>query len=286
MKRRTCLFCFLLFSVLPILAQSEKQEEPWSVNEATMIGAGSYNLKDTYLSPGKKMNYTGWGLRILNERMKMISWADYNVSRQQILNIDVAATDNPAGTASDFAGFVDYSLGYHYHFRIREDFKILTGASARAMAGFIYNTRNGNNPASGKADIDLNLSAIALYNLKIGSYPLTLRYQIEMPFMGVLFSPHYGQPYYEIFNLGNYSGVIRFNSFHNKFAIKNYFTVDLPVHNFTIRAGYLHSYYSTDVNGIQSHIASHSFMIGLVKEFLSFGGKRLRDKSRYRSAYY
>ena len=37
----------------------------------------------------------------------------------------------------------------------------------------------------------------------------------------------------------------------------------------------LNSSYRTDINGIQSHIISHSFMIGLVKEFISFGGKRL-----------
>ena len=39
-------------------------------------------------------------------------------------------------------------------------------------------------------------------------------------------------------------------------------------------------------NGIQSHIISHSFMIGLVKEFISFGGKRLKNTQRFRSAYY
>ena len=61
---------------------------------------------------------------------------------------------------------------------------------------------------------------------------------------------------------------------------------DFPVCNFTIRAGYLNSSYRTDVNGIQSHIISHSFMIGLVKEFISFGGKRLKNTQRFRSAYY
>ena len=34
------------------------------------------------------------------------------------------------------------------------------------------------------------------------------------------------------------------------------------------------------------HIISHSFMIGLVKEFISFGGKRLKNTQRFRSAYY
>lgn len=284
---RPILLLTLLFLclTLPLFAQGDKKNEPWSVNEGTLIGAGGYNLKDTYLSRDN-VNYTGWGLRILNERMKMTRLADYHISRQQILNIDIASTYNPAETATDFGGFIDYSFGYHYHLRPLPNLKILPGASLRGMAGFIYNTRNGNNPVSAKVDIDLNLSALAILQTKIKDYSFTLRYQVEMPVAGIMFAPHFGQSYYEIFNLGNYSGVFPFNSFHNKFAIKNYLTVDLPVGNFTVRAGYLHSYYYTDVNNIQSHIVSHSFMVGVVKEFISFGGKRLKEKQRYRSAYY
>ena len=44
-----------------------------------------------------------------------------------------------------------------------------------------------------------------------------------------------------------------------------------------MRAGYLNSMYRTDVNGIKTHVLSNSFMIGLVKEFYSFGGKRLKQ---------
>lgn len=297
MKPATCLICFFLCLAWPMYAQSEAatepsafpalSEAPWSVNDATLLGAGGYRLMDTYLSPGKKLDYKGWGLRILNERMKMTRLADYRISRQQLISVDIASTDNPASTATDFAGFADYSLGYHYHFTVLPGLKLLAGASAHGMVGFIYNTRNGNNPASAKADIDLNLSGMAIYSFKIREYPLTLRYQLTMPFAGVLFSPHYGQSYYEIFNLGNNSGVVQFNSFHNKFALKNYFTVDFPVGNLTVRAGYLHSTYSTDVNSLQSHIISHSFLIGLVKEFVAFGGKRLKNNTRkYKSAYY
>lgn len=294
MKPAACLLSLSLILAWPAYAQQETIPEttwgpgdaPWSVNDGTLIGAGGYNLMDTYLSPGKKLHYTGWGLRILNERMKMTRLADYRISRQQLISVDIASTDNPAGTATDFAGFADYSLGYHYHFQPAPGLKLLAGASAHGMVGFIYNTRNGNNPASAKADIDLNLSGMAIYSFKIRQYPLTVRYQLTVPFAGVLFSPHYGQSYYEIFNLGNSSGIIQFNSFHNKFALKNYFTVDFPVANLTVRAGYLHSTYYTDVNQLQTHISSHSFLIGLVKEFVAFGGKRLRNTHKYRSAFY
>ena len=261
------IFSFLCLA-LPLMAQSEEDEVPRSINESTMVGVGSYNLRDTYLSPSTDINYTGWVARILNERMKVVRLADYRVSRQQLINVEFGSTRNGAETANEYAGFVDYGLGYHYHFsQVLPGLKILTGASARLSGGFIYNTLNINNTVTGKADFDLNLSA-------------------EIPFAGVLFSVHKGEPYYFL-TQGSADGIVRFSSFHNKFAMKNYFTLDVPVSDFTVRVGYLNSMYRTDVNNIKTHVLSNSFMIGLVKEFVSFGGKRLKkDAHRYRSAYY
>ena len=283
MKRITLLLLAFLCLVPALRAQENNEDKPWSVNEATLFGVGGYNIKDTYLSP---LKYSGWGMRILNERMKMTRLSDYRISRQQFINVDFAFTRNPAETASSFAGFVDYSLGYHYHFQPQPALKLLAGASVRVLGGFIYNTRNGNNPASAKVETDLNLSAMAIYKFQVNNYPFALRYQIEIPVAGVMFSPHYGQSYYEIFNLGNSEGVVLFSSLHNKFAMRNFLTADFPVGNFTIRAGYLNTFTKTDVNGIQSHVVSNSFLIGFVKEFIAFGGKRLKQTKRYNSAYY
>ena len=278
----------LLFLSIGLSLQAQSDKEKYrSINGSTSIGIGRYNLRDTYLSPSTDVNYTGWMIRVLNERMKVVKLADYNVSRQQYVNVEFGTTQNGAGTASEFAGFADYSLGYHYRFAsLLPGLKLLTGASTRLSGGFIYNTRNSNNPVSGKLDWDLNLSAMAIYNFRINKLPLTLRYQAEIPFMGILFSVHKGEPYYFLTQEGN-DGVLQFSSFHNKFAMKNYFSLDIPISNFTLRVGYLNSIYRTDVNGIQTHILSNSFMIGWVKEFVTFGGKRLKNHARqYQSAYY
>ena len=102
-------FVLLFLSIgLPLSAQS--QEDAFrSINESTAIGIGGYNLRDTYLSPSTDINYTGWVARVLNERMKIVKLADYKVSRQQIINIEFGSTLNGAGTASEYAGFADYS---------------------------------------------------------------------------------------------------------------------------------------------------------------------------------
>ena len=180
MKAITCLIgLFLLFLASSAKAQSDGDEIPWSINSGTMVGIGIYNLMDTYLSPSMEdKKYTGPGLRVMNERMKRVRLANYRVSRQQTISVDLASTDNAASTATDFAGFIDYTLGYHYHLpTVLPDLKLLAGGAVHGMGGFIYNTRNGNNPASAKADIDLNISAMAIYKLRVKEYPMTLRYQ-------------------------------------------------------------------------------------------------------------
>ena len=151
MKAITCLIgLFLLFLASSAKAQSDGDEIPWSINSGTMVGIGSYNLMDTYLSPSMEdKKYTGPGLRVMNERMKRVRLANYRVSRQQIISVDLASTDNAASTATDFAGFIDYTLGYHYHLpTVLPDLKLLAGGAVHGMGGFIYNTRNGNNPVS------------------------------------------------------------------------------------------------------------------------------------------
>ena len=268
-------------------AQNERYGDPplYSVNEGTLIGIGRYDIGNTYLSPSSDANasYTGMGLRVLNERMRLV---DTRLSAQQILHVDLSLTSNPAATISAMSGVIDYSYGYHYSFHPANRLKILTGAAARGMFGFIYNTQSANNPTALNFDIDLNLSAAALYTLSLRNRPFTLRYQVEAPLAGVLFAPDYGQSYYEIFGLGNMTDVVRFSSLHNKQVIRNYLTVDIPLRTWTLRAGYLSSLYRTDINNIRSHHYSHSFMIGLVKEFISFGGRDLKKKHLFHSAYY
>ena len=191
----------------------------------------------------------------MNDRLKRTRLMDGQISRQQVISVEYGSTSNGAETANEYAGFVTYNLGYLYRFKNTpiDGLNLLAGSSVRAAAGCIYNTRNGNNPVSGKADIDLNLSGMAIYNFHIGNYPLTLRYQMEVPFAGILFSVHKGQPYYFVSQEGYTDGLTKITSLGNKFMMKNYFSLDFPVGAFTVRVGYLNNIYRTDINDIKTH---------------------------------
>ncbi|MDR2472896.1 MAG: DUF3316 domain-containing protein [Tannerella sp.] len=254
-----------------------------SVNEGTIIGFGSYMMKDTYLSP---MEYNGYGMHYMNERMKFTGAGSFKWSRQSIVNVDISSALNGAENANFLSAFVDYSYGLHYRILPSPFFKILVGGSTRGMLGMVYNTRNGNNPMTLHADIDLNASMMAIYEFRIRKHQLALRYQIELPFAGVLFSPVYNQSYYEIFSLGNTQKIFNFNSLSNKFAIRNYFYLDFPIGGMTLRAGYYGMIYSTNINKIERYIASNNVMLGVVKEFVALGGRELKRRNLFISAYY
>ncbi len=241
------------------------------VTRATMYGLGSSSVFDTYLSP---QAYKGIDFRISRESMRMTNLWDGNVSVQNFFQADVSYTRNRADNNHTYAGLANWSYGLHYQFHITENFKLLAGALGDANLGFVYNPRNSNNPASARAYVNLDASGMAIWHLKIKRYPMVLRYQINVPVMGVMYSPHYGESYYEIFSLGNSSGLIKFTSLHNQPSLRQMLTVDLPIGIAKLRCGYVSDLLQSDVNGIQTHTYSHAFMVGVVKEFYMLRNKK------------
>ncbi len=255
--------CCLLALCHGIYAQADLQQANRYVMRATTYGMGYTNIYDTYLSP---QEYQGVDFRISRETMRMTKLLNGNVSVQNFFQANIGYTHNRAENNNTFNGLVNWNYGLHYQFRITENFKLLTGALADINGGFVYNLRNTNNPASVRAFINLDASAMAIWHAKIKKYPLTFRYQVNVPVAGVMFSPHYGQSYYEIFTLGNSGGVIQFTSLHNQPSVRQILSVDFPVRYAKLRLSYMADLQQSDVNNIQTHTYSHVFMVGFVKD--------------------
>ena len=272
-----------LLWVLPLKSQHEVSDNtfaglPNPVNSATMFAIGRVDMYDTYLSP---LKYTGTSYRVVNERMSRKSWFDSNFIKQQIIDLEFAYGQNPSNTASELWLLLDYRLGGHYEFINKGDFRLRAGGLWNISSGVLYNQRNGNNPASARAYTNLNLSVMALYKWQT----MTFRWQMDTPFLGVLFSPKYGQSYYEI-SLGNSVGVLNVASLHNQRALRNYMTVDIPAGRFMIRTGYLGSYYQTSVHSLKTHTYSHSLVVGFVNESVNLSGSKARKRADWNSSYY
>lgn len=261
------IFICLLFFV-KVSAQQKEGDKPLTTNNTITASIGSASMYDTYLSP---LEYKGTAIQLMYEQMRRTTWFDYRFYKQQIFELNLAKGDNPAQNVSEYWLLANYRIGGHYALYNTSEFRLGVGGLWDVNAGVLYNERNGNNPATARAYSNLNLSVTASYKFKY----CAVRWQIDTPLAGVLFSPRYGQSYYEI-SLGNTVEAVNFASLHNQRALRNYITVDVPIDKYIIRVGYLGFWYQTKVHDIQTHHYTNSFVIGFPIE----GAKKPREKAR------
>ncbi len=264
MIRYLFILLIALLSVLPAHSQVDTLQSYRPITRATLYGVGFTNLLDTYLSP---QEYTGVDFRLSRESMRMMKWGNGRVSQQTFFQANLGYTHNKADNNNIFSGLANWNYGLHYHFPLTSNFRLLAGGVADLNGGFVYNLRNGNNPAQARAYINIAASGMAIWNLRIKQMPVTLRYQLNLPLAGVMFMPNYGQSYYEIFTLGHAEGVINFTSLHNQPSLRQMLTADIPVGKIRMRLAYVWDAQQAKVNGIKTHAYSHVFMVGAVKKF-------------------
>ena len=233
-----------------------------------MLGVGSSHQLDTYLSP---QNYDGFQISLLRETLRMTRLAGRRISFQSLWQGTFSHSDNASGTATDWGGHIGYDALWHYNWTPLQGLRLMAGGAVGVDAGFLYNSRGGNNPAQGRLGADLSASVMAIYRFRLWGQDLALRYQANMPLAGVMFSPQFGQSYYEI-GEGYTNGNVCFSHPGNAFSLWQQLTVDIPLgRHMVMRAGYLCDIRQSHVNGIKMHDRSHSFMIGFVRHFRKVG---------------
>jgi hypothetical protein len=247
--------------------------------QSTMLGYGVNNVYDSYLSP---LKYSGENVGLYYEQMKMTGWMDGHVFAQNIFSGNYLWGKNNSETASYYTGMIEYDYGLHYRFSPAEKLHVFAGAQAGGLLGFVYNTRNGNNPATGKFHLNLNLSAMATYKTTIKSQPLLFRYQVYTPFLGAMYSPQFGQSYYEI-GLEDNEDLIHLASFHNYLFLRNNLSVEIPLNWITFRLAFVNSFYETRINDLNTRILSNAFCVGFSRNFFTVSGKQ--SKNIYRNVF-
>ena len=253
------LFMIIAF-VLPLTAAAQSH----------MIGVGPSRILDTYISQEK---YSGVGITYLYIRAgkKPNKRWQNNIEHE----VDLSKTRDRSHTTSMLEG--NYNL---YWARLAtligqprssspsspSSLHLQAGLAANANLGFLYDMSTSNNPAQARFALNLMPVGIATYGFNIKQQHFSLRYELNLPLVGLMFSPNYGQSYYEIFSRGNYDHNIVPTTFVSAPNFRQLLTLDWQVsEKWAVRVGYLGNYQQADVNHLKSHIYTHRFVIGITK---------------------
>ena len=230
-----------------------------------MLGIGAVNTLDTYLSPEE---YTGTELRYISHSVRENS---SKLSRELIHQAQLLSVHNRKENNNNLGGFYNFQYNWQYavgKWSIGEgELHLKAGGGIDTRLGFLYNMRNSNNPAQAYAQVNIAPNAVAAYRFRLRNLPFQLRYEAQVPLLGLAFSPNYGQSYYEIFTRDNYDHNLVITSPVSAPSLRQLLTLDFTVRHTTFRVGYLGDYQQAKINQLRQHVWSNLLVLGIVRKF-------------------
>lgn len=233
-----------------------------------MLMAGTANSLDTYLSP---LTYRGTELRFTSQvvhNRKERNWTHtlthgLRLARESMRTNDGVRLEGGYDLSCSWQRkIVNRTVGYWGRLMVT------AGAGVDATVGFRYNAQNSNNPAQAEAAVCFTPAMAAdwrffLVSPKSGRRrTLGLRYEAAVPLVGMMFSPAFGQSYYEIFSRGNYDHNLCTIWVGNAPSLRQrlLFNFKLLKRHFFI--GYEGDYRQARVNDIKYHRYTNAAVLG------------------------
>jgi len=239
------------------------------------VGWGS--VYDSYLAP---LAYDGLNLSLGYEAMRAASFSPHDWLWQATVAVDYDNIRNPAGNNHThlLMGDLVVDLQHRWHGVDGTPVDAWAGPMMQVRGGVIYNPSNSNNTVSAQLRASVGVTGMAAHNTRLWRVPMTLRYQLQLPVLGVFFAPEYDESYYEIY-LGNHRNLAHVGWWGNRLDMSHYLGADLHLGSTIVRVGYRCRVERSWVNNLHVHNVSHSVVLGIGGEFLGLGRKpRLADR--------
>ena len=248
----------LFLTLVPLCAAAQES------TSANMLGVGSSRILDTYINQEK---YSGLGFSYLYIKERARTDRRWNSIIEH--EVDLSTTKDRSKDNQMMEGNYYLYWGLYRHWQFFGDrLQVQAGGLANANLGFLYDTTTSNNPAQGRISLNIMPAAVATYRFPLFGKQFALRYELNVPLVGVMFSPNYGQSYYEIFNRGNYDHNIVPTTFVSAPSFRQMLSIDWRAsEKWSLRVGYLGNYQQAEVNNLKQHVYAHRVMIGIVRHF-------------------
>ena len=230
-----------------------------------MLGLGPSRILDTYLTP-EHFSGTGYTYLYIRDSRKSDSIENRRWTTTIQQQVDFSSTDDRSGNASNLEGTYNLYWVRYYNLRPVSNLRLQVGASANACLGFIYDMTSSNNPAQARAAINLMPSATAAYDFSFLRQRFTASYELQLPLIGLMFSPNYGQSYYEIFARGNYdhnivpTTLVSAPDFRQRLSLNWHYSP-----RYSLSLACLGNYQQSKVNHLKSHVYAHRIMLGITR---------------------
>lgn len=233
-----------------------------------MLMAGTANSLDTYLSP---LTYRGTELRFTSQTVH--NRKERNWTHTLTHGLRLARETMRTNDGVRLEGGYDFSCSWQRKIVNRTvgywgRLMVTAGAGVDATVGFRYNAQNSNNPAQAEAAVCFTPAMAADWRFFLVSpkrgrrRALGLRYEAAVPLVGMMFSPAFGQSYYEIFSRGNYDHNLCTIWVGNAPSLRQrlLFNFKLLKRHFFI--GYEGDYRQARVNDIKYHRYTNAAVLG------------------------
>lgn len=260
MKKQSSPFIALLTLALAFMSESLcAQNTTTEIERTTSIAIGTTNHLDTYLSP---QEYKGLSVAFLSNVLRSKSnLCDFQFTHEGALDF----TSNKADNANALSGHYDFAFAMMHRWNmLGNKLTLRVGGMSDLNIGFAYNMHNtANNPAQAYLSLGIGVAGMATYKLSIGKHTFPITYECRIPLIGVMFSPAFGQSYYEIFNRGDYDHNVVITSFATP-SYRHQLSIDIPLSKSkAMRVGYLGDIRQAKPNSLLQHSYSHSFIVGI-----------------------
>ena len=229
-----------------------------------MVGGGASQVLDTYLSAE---HFSGPGVTYLCTVERQRPQRRWGTVMEHEVNF--SSVSDRTDQRDELEGAYNFYWGRLRRWQLLDNrLTLQAGGMANAALGFIYNSSNSNNPAQARAHLNLMPTGVASYRFSVMRHPVVARYELALPLAGVMFSPNYGQTYYETFVRGDYDGNVRLTTFVSAPEFRQMLTLETPLSaSIALRIGYLGNYQQFHVNHLKQHVYTHRFMVGITRRF-------------------